>query len=267
MVSSVPWLGSLVGLPLLLLAACPPLQAASNEDLIRLLDRGACQGCRLQDADLVHAALRDADLRRAQLQRANLSGAQLEGAKLAGANLSYASLVGASLQGADLRGADLTGTDLRQANLAGALLDPNALSRSHWQLAKGVDPGQQSYAELHNAGVAAAQEGRQPQAEILFGEAIRKQPEAGISWVARGLMRLEQGKIDLASQDFTYAAGLYQQAGDEDKMKQLQELAKSIQENPKGSKGGNGVGSQLVQGAMSAFQALAPLAIKAFAGL
>ena len=223
--------------------------------------------CAIRSPRIGFNRLRDSDLRRAQLQRANLSGAQLDGANLSGANLSFASLVGASLQGADLRGADLTGTDLRQANLSGALLDPNALSRSHWQQAKGVDTAMQSYADLHNAGVAAAQEGRHQQAELLFGEAIRKQPEAGISWVARGLMRLEQGKTDLASQDFSYAASLYQQAGDDEKVKQLQELAKSVQENPKGNKGGNGFGSQLVQGAMSAFQALAPLAIKAFAGL
>ena len=247
--------------------ATPPALAGSTDDVLRLLDRGSCTGCRLQDADLVHAALRDSDLRRAQLQRANLSGAQLDGANLSGANLSFASLVGASLQGADLRGADLTGTDLRQANLGGALLDSGALSRSHWQQAKGVDPAQQSYADLHNAGVSAAQQGRHPQAEALFGEAIRKQPEAGISWVARGIMRLEQGKTELASQDFTYAASLYQQAGDDEKVKQLQDLAKSVQQDPKSSKSGNGFGSQLVQGAMSAFQALAPLAIKAFAGL
>lgn len=244
-----------------------PAHASSTDDLFRLLDQRSCAQCRLQDADLVRADLRDARLPRAQLQRANLSGAQLEGADLRGANLSFTSLVGASLRGADLRGATLEGTDLRQADLSGALLDANGLSRSHWQQAKGIDPGIHSYADLHNAGVAAAQLGRQPQAELFFGEAIRRQPDAGISWVARGIMRLEQGKSELAAQDFNQAASLYQQAGADEKVRQLQDLARSVNAPEKSSKGGNGVGSQLLQGALSTFQALAPLAIKAFSGL
>jgi uncharacterized protein YjbI with pentapeptide repeats len=63
----------------------PGAQAASGDDLIRLLERKACPGCRLQDADLVQADLRDADLRNARLQRANLSQSRLDGAVLSGA--------------------------------------------------------------------------------------------------------------------------------------------------------------------------------------
>ena len=255
------------GLGLLFLSISGPCLAAETQQLLRLLETRQCTGCRLQDADLVQADLRDGNLSRAQLQRANLSGARLDGVNLRGANLSFTAMQGASLRGADLRGATLLGTDLRRSDLNGALLDPGALSQSHWNQAKGVSPASQSYAELHNAGVAAFQLGRQPEAEGFFGEAIRKQPEAGISWVARGLSRLEQGKTDLAGQDLTYAASLYEQAGDDDKAAQLRKLAKGLIEDPKSSKGGNGAGSQLVQGAMSAFQALAPLAIKVFAGL
>ena len=240
--------------------------AGQSENVLRLLESRSCQKCELQDADLVRANLRDAQLKAAQLQRANLSGASLDGADLRNANLSFTSLQGATLRGADLRGAQLVGTDLRQSDLSGALLDADALGQAHWQKAKGVNLASQSYAELHNAGVEAFQLGRQPEAERFFGEAIRKQPEAGISWVARGISRLEQGKTELASQDFTYAATLYQQAGDDAKTQQLKDLAKTIKENPKESKGGNGFGSQLLQGALSTFQALAPLAIKAFAG-
>lgn len=244
-----------------------PCFAAETQQLMLLLETRQCSSCHLQDADLVQADLRDGNLSRAQLQRANLSGARLDGVNLRGANLSFTALQGASLRGADLRGATLVGTDLRHSDLSGALLDAGALSQSHWNQAKGVSPASQNYAELHNAGVAAFQLGRQPEAEEFFGEAIRKQPEAGISWVARGLSRLEQGKTELAGQDFNYAANLYEQAGDEGKASQLRKLAKGVADNPKSGKGGNGVGSQLVQGAMSAFQALAPLAIKAFAGL
>jgi len=157
------------GLAALVLAGSPiTAMAADPQQLIRVLDRRQCQACDLQDADLVHADLRDARLKGAQLQRANLSGALLDGADLRGANLSFTSLAGASLRGADLRGSDLTGTDLRQADLGGAMLLPGALSRSHWQQAKGLAPGQQSYAELHNAGAAAAQAGRHPEAESIL---------------------------------------------------------------------------------------------------
>jgi len=244
-----------------------PASAVSTEDLLRLLEQRRCTQCKLQDADLVRADLRDARLRDAQLQGANLSGARLEGADLRGANLSHTSLVGANLRGSDLRGAQLDGTDLRQADLTGAQLDANGLNRSHWQQAKGIDPGLHSYVDLHNAGVSAAQDGRQPQAEQFFGEAIRKQPESGISWVARGIMRVEQGKTELAAQDFNQAASLYQQAGDDEKVKQLQDLARTISAPEKGANGGNGMGSQLLKGALSTFQALAPLAIKAFSGI
>jgi len=263
-------------LPLLLAAALSGLgpalsgQAAlagDDQQLLRLLETRQCRGCRLQDADLVHANLRDADLTRAQLQRANLSSAQLDGAKLKGANLSFTSLAGASLRGADLRGALLDGTDLRQADLSGALLDSQALVRSHWQRATGVDRSQQSYAELHNAGVTSATEGRYPEAEQFFGEAIRKEPGAAISWVARGIARSELGQIQLAAQDFNYAANLYELAGDTVQAKELKQASQKLLEPDKKGKGGNGLGSQLVGGAMAAFQLLAPIAAKALVGL
>ena len=129
----------LVLAPLVLLGpGLPAARAADTAVLMRLLERKACPGCRLQDADLVLADLRDADLRKAQLQRANLSQAQLDGARLMGADLSFTSLQGASLRGADLRGARLEGTDLRQTDLSGALLDPGAIARSHWDQAQGL---------------------------------------------------------------------------------------------------------------------------------
>ncbi|MFM7466128.1 MAG: pentapeptide repeat-containing protein, partial [Cyanobium sp.] len=136
-----------------LLALSGASAPAADADVMKLLERRQCQGCRLQDADLVWADLRDANLTGAQLQRANLSQARLDGAVLRGADLRFTSLQGASLRGADLRGAQLLGTDLRQSDLSGAQLDAGALERSHWQGAQGVDSGVLSYAALHNAGV------------------------------------------------------------------------------------------------------------------
>lgn len=257
--------GTLLGLGAL---AGAPAKAADPAQVVRLLDRRGCPGCALQDADLVRADLQGANLRQAKLQRANLSGAQLDGANLTGADLSFTSLAGASLRGADLRGALLLGTDLREANLAGALLDRQGLAQSHWQQARGLELSQLGYAALHNAGVAEANQGRYPQAEQFFGEAIRQLPDAAISWIARGIARTEQGKTSLAAQDFNYASVLYARMGDPIEAEQLKKASQLLLEDPKAPKNsGNGMGSQLVGGALAAFQFLAPLAAKALVPL
>jgi len=141
---------------------------------------------------------------------------------------------------------------------------PGGLSRSHWQQAKGLAPGLQSYAELHNAGAAAAQAGRYPEAEAFFGEAIRQQPDAAISWVARGISRSEQGKTELAAQDFEHAAALYGQMGDLAQADQLRKASVQLVEPAKQGKKGNNAGSALLSGAAAALQVLGPLALKAF---
>ena len=256
----VALLGVLVGA--YTLPVCPAW-AADPAQVLRLFERHGCPSCALQDADLIHADLRDANLRQAKLQRANLSGAQLDGANLTGADLSFTSLAGASLRGADLRGATLLGTDLRGADLTGALLDRNGLAQSHWQQARGLDLGQMGYAALHNAGVAEANQGRYPQAEQFFGEAIRQLPDAAISWIARGIARSEQGKTNLAAQDFNFASVLYERMGDPIEAQQLKKASQLLVEDPKAPKqSGNGMGSQMVGGALAAFQFLAPLAAK-----
>ena len=242
-----------------------PLQAAEPEALLQLLDQGNCPGCRLQDADLVHADLRDADLQAARLQRANLSQAQLDGANLQGADLSFTTLEGASLRGADLRGAKLMGTDLRQADLSGAQLSPNALASAHWKQAVGVDPSAKSYADLHNAGVEAAMQGRHNQAETFFGQAILKQPDSAVSWLARGMSRADQGKTELAKADLNYAADLYEQSDQKPAAEQIRKLSNSLKAGqPPGGKGGNGWGMNVMQGFAGLLQQVAPLAIKAF---
>lgn len=241
-----------------------PAAHAADEALIQLLEKRSCPGCNLADADLVHADLRDANLQASKLIRANLSQARLDGARLNGADLSFTSLLGASLRGADLRGARLEGTDLRQADLSGTLLDPGALSHTHWQQAKGLPASQLSYTDLHNAGVEAAQTGRFPEAERWFSDAIRRQPDAAISWVARGISRGEQGKTQLASADFNYAASLYRLRGGEAEANQLETAATQLTQPTKKANGGNGMGGQILSGALATFQLLAPLAAKAF---
>jgi uncharacterized protein YjbI with pentapeptide repeats len=253
-----------IGLGALLL--CQPLagRAGNEQHLMRLLESQRCPGCKLQDADLVQADLRDAQLKGAQLQRANLSGARLDGADLRGANLSFTSLAGASLRGADLRGSDLHGTDLRQADLSGALLNQGALSRAHWDQARGIDSSMHSYAELHNAGVTAAQSGRHPEAEQLFGEAIRREPDAAISWVARGISRIELNEAKMAAQDLSRAADLYRLSGDIQRADELERASEKLLTTPKDNqKGGNGAGAALLNGAAAALSLLGPIALKA----
>ena len=201
---------SLKPLALALIAGCfevaNPAIASDEEHLIQLLESRQCPSCQLNDVDLTHADLRNADLQRARLQRANLNQALLDGADLSGSDLSFTSFQGASLRGTDLRNSRLMGTDLRQADLTGALLEQNALDQSHWIGARGVKQGARSHAGLHNAGVEAAQAGRWPMAEQLFNAAIEAKPDEPLSWVARGLSRGEQGKEELASEDWPMPA-------------------------------------------------------------
>lgn len=245
------------------------LAAANPVQLLQLLERRQCRDCRLQDADLVHADLRDAQLERAQLQRANMGRARLDGANLRGANLSFSSLLGASLRGADLRGARLEGADLRQADLSGALLDPNALALSHWKGAIGVRADASSYAALHNAGVEASLEGRYPEAEQAFNSALLRQPDAAITWLARGLTRVELGNREGARQDLAYAADLYASQGEAAVAVQLRQTVEQLgrPEVPDrgAAKGGSGAGMALMQGAAGLVQTLAPLALKLLA--
>ena len=237
---------------------------AAPTAVVQLLDQGRCRACDLIRADLAQAQLTRADLQLAKLESANLSGALLDGANLSRSDLSFASLHGASLRGADLRGARLHGTDLRGADLSGAKLDPSGLSSAHWHGAIGLNPSQLSYSDLHNAGTKSAQLGRFPEAEQWFNEAIRRNPAAAISWLARGITRGEQGKKELAAQDLAYASNLYDAMGDSLFAQDLLSASKAIGAPTDRPKSGNGAGSALLSSALSAFQALAPLALKAF---
>ena len=238
--------------------------SARADDLIVLLETRTCPNCKLADADLVHADLRDADLKGAHLQRANLSNARLDGADLSSSDLRFTSMQGASLRGADLRNSNLIGTDLRNADLTGALLDQQALDQSHWEGTRGVAQGARSHAGLHNAGVEAAKAGQWHTAERLFNAAIAINPHEALSWVARGLSRGEQGKDDLAASDFAYAGELFAEEGDMVKADQLREASRRVYDIPDtpNKPSGNGVGSALINGALSTVQALAPIAFK-----
>ena len=252
-------------LMLALFLAVPPSVNAETDPLLQLLQHKHCAQCNLNDADLVHADLRNVDLKEAQLERANLSQARLDGADLSGSNLSFSSLQGASLRGADLRGSILYGTDLRSADLSGAQLDQDALERAHWHGARGIAQGSRSHAGLHNAGVDAAQAGRWPEAERLFSDAIEADPDEPLSWVARGLSRGEQGKNNLASKDLAHAGRLFAGQGDQVKADQLLDASNRVYDTPNNPDipSGNGVGSALLNGALSTAQALAPIALKA----
>ena len=249
---------------LLTLMFAAPLVARAD-DLIELLQQRNCPDCLLADVDLVHADLRDADLQRAQLQRANLGQARLDGADLRQSNLQFTNFRGASLRGADLRGSTLYGTDLRQADLSGARLDVGALEQAYWNGAQGISAGVRSHAALHNAGVTAAENGQWKRAESLFSAAITVEPEEPLSWVARGLSRGELGDTKGASRDLAYAGELFGKKGDQEKAQQLLEASQkataAIAEPS--LKRGNGIGSQLLGGALSTAQALAPIALQA----
>lgn len=257
-------LGLLLAFTLITSAASASAAPKGDEALIQLLQTQKCRQCQLADMNLVHAQLQDADLEGAKLQRANLSQARLDGANLRGADLSFTSLHGASLRGADLQGSRLVGTDLSEVDLTGAKVDPNGLEQAHWSGAIGLQSNTQSYASLHNAGVAASESGQWSDAEELFGLAILKQPDAAESWTARGITREQLGKRRLAIQDFNYASQLYAKKGAHQTAQQLNIAALSLQENPTDRQSGNGAGSAVLNGLLSTSQALLPMAMKLF---
>ena len=83
--------------------------------------------------------------------------------------------------------------------------------------------------------------------------------------MARGLSRSEQGKDDLASRDFVHAGQLFADQGERVKADQLMEASQRIYEKPIKANipNGNGIGSALISGALSAVQVIAPIAMKA----
>ena len=235
---------------------------AAPTELVQLLDQGQCQGCDLIRADLAQAQLTRADLQFAKLEGANLSGANLDGADLSGSDLRFASLNGASLRGANLKGAHLQGVDLRGSDLSGAALDEESLASAHWFGAKGVNPALLSYSSLHNAGSQAAKLGQFSEAERWFSEAIRRNPQAAISWLARGIVRSEQGDQALAAQDMNYASKLYEGMGDQSLAQEVGAASDALTAADPRPKSGNGAGSALLSGATSAIRILAPLALR-----
>ena len=247
-----------------------PLHASpyvrDQDALIKLLETRICKKCNLNEADLVHAQLNDADLEGSTLIRANFNQAVLANSNLRGVDLSFTSLRGASLRGADLRGAKLYGTDLRDADLSGAQLSAGALQEAHWKGARGIAPGIQSHAELHNAGVDAAQSGRWREAEALFGLAIKQSPHHGLSWVARGIARSQLVKDDLAASDWSHASTLFKHKGSVEWAKQLESAAATIKERSHKQQkveSSNGIGSNLLSGIIGGLSSIAPIALQA----
>jgi hypothetical protein len=104
-----------------------------------------------------------------------------------------------------------------------------------------------------------------PEAEQWFSEAIRREPAAAVSWLARAITRSELGQRQLAASDFEYAASLYSARGEETEASQLRQAAKQLNNAPdqQGDRG-NGIGSAALGGALGVLQFLAPLAAKAF---
>jgi len=235
---------------------------AGPEQVVLLLSELTCIGCDLRHSDLVQASLQSANLRAADLEGANLSGADLDGADLSKADLSFTSLYGASLRGANLLDAKLHGTDLRRADLSGAKISAASLHNAYWSGAVGIDSSMLSYSELHNAGAEAAANKRWEQAEKWFSHSIQRNPEAAISWVARGIARIHNADMSSAAQDIAQASRLYRSIGDEQYSEQLMKIADSLIQEPRQQRGGNGVGIKALRGALSVLKILAPLAMK-----
>jgi len=62
--------------------------------------------------------------------------------------------------------------------------------------------------------------------------------------------------------DLDYAASLYEQGGDVTTAQELRQVSGQLQKAPGKNRGGNGMGGQLINGAMGLATTLAPLAVK-----
>ena len=74
------------------------------------------------------------------------------------------------------------------------------------------------------------------------------------------------GDTTNASRDFAHAGTLFAAQGDKEKAQQLLEASSKATAHLENqtSEGGNGIGSRILSGAISTFQALAPIALQAF---
>lgn len=259
---SVTVLGSLATLP---------AQAASPDDLRRLLTSKACAGCELGDAGLVFANLEQAELGQANLSRANLSRATLSGANLRGANLAGAVLYGANLYNADLTGADLRGADLRGAYLGGAKfgggqLEGPLLQGVLLQGAIAIPSDLVSAETYHNWAMAEAQASRHEAAVNYYNQALSQDPNLASAYLGRSFSISVLGQLDQATSDAEQAQALFVAAGDrpgaDTAAQVLQMIAQArtaqaeLAANPQqpasntgirqGSSGGRGWGSSIV---------------------
>ena len=110
---------------------------------------------------------------------------------------------------------------------------------------------------------AFLQQGRLIEAEDYFNRALLKNPDAAITWLARGITRSQQAKAESAQQDIAYAATLFDQQGDIATALELRNQLKKLEQKEQ-QKAGNGYGSGLLRTAGELFQQLAPLAMKFF---
>jgi tetratricopeptide (TPR) repeat protein len=231
-----------------------------GEDLTQLqqvLSQRRCQGCNLQEANLSRADLRGVSLKKANLQRANLSSSNLRGAQLQGADLSQASLNGADLSGADLTGALLEGVDLRSANLSGAILQPQQLDRAYLQNARGLTTNQGRFEQFHNWGVSAAQAGQHERAIQFYGQALERNPDSGITYLARAIARQNLNDNPGALEDAQQAAEKFTVEGNTSGADAAKQFGEALEAslNPKKPNG-------FMQGLSGIAQTIVPLALQ-----
>lgn len=234
-----------------------PVRGEDLTQVQQLLSQRRCNGCDLQDVSLARADLRGASLKKANLQRANLSVSNLRGAQLQGVDLTQASLNGADLSGADLTGALLDGVDLRSANLEGAILQPQQLDRAYLQNARGLKREQGRFEQFHNWGVSAAQAGQHERAMQFYNQALERNPESGITYLARAIARQNLNDNQGALEDAELAAEKFTAAGNTSGADAAQQYSELMQAalNPKKPNG-------FVQGLSSLVQTVVPLALQ-----
>jgi tetratricopeptide (TPR) repeat protein len=154
-------------------------------------------------------------------------------------------------------GARLDGADLRSANLEGILVDAQQLDRAYLQNARGLKPDQGRFEQFHNWGVSAAQAGQQERAIQYYNQALERNPDSGITYLARAIAHQNLGDTKAALDDAQLAAEKFAAEGNTSGADAAQQYSKAMQTalNPKQPSG-------FMQGLSSLVQTVVPLALQ-----
>ena len=230
---------------------------SKQNEIILLLSERVCKNCDLRSLDLVHADLKNVDVTGSSLDGSNFGNAILDDSKFVNTDLKNVSFNGASLRNVDFTGAKIVATDFRNADLTNAKLDPNSLSLSYWDNAKGIDLDNLSLIELHNAGAESISRNLFNKAEDFFVLAVNKNKKDPNTLLALSYTQIQLGKFDLAIQNLDQASEIFSETNNSLMLEKINNLKDELMFIAPNKYPGNGIGSKLLSSMLTSFSIFA----------